>query len=101
MDASLLGGAQAILPSIARSSSSEQAETSVRSADERAMFTAASSHVELPPGEPIEPLLARAGAAALEAAGVTAAQIDRLYGAAVLGNHVAPSPLYFVHRALG
>lgn len=65
------------------------------------MFSAATSRRVLAPGEPIEPLLARAAASALEAAGLRPDQIDRLYGAAVLGKHVEPSPLYAVHAALG
>lgn len=65
------------------------------------MFTAASSCATLAPDEDIEPLLVRAAAAALRAAELEPAQIDRVYGAAVLGKHVEPSPLYFVHHALG
>jgi len=73
----------------------------IRSADERAMFSASSSRAQLARGEPLEPLIARAASAALRAAGIRAIDVDRLYGAAVLGAHVEPSPLYAVHRALG
>lgn len=65
------------------------------------MFSASASRAQLAPGEAIEPIVARAASEALRAAGVAAGEIDRLYGAVVLGAHIEPSPLYAVHRALG
>lgn len=101
MDACLLGGAKSALPSSGPSLSVADVAPGARSAEERAMFSAASSCARLAPGESLEPLLAQAAAAALEAAGVEPRHIDRVHGAALLGRHLEPSPLYFVQRALG
>lgn len=65
------------------------------------MFSAAAARVCLGPGESLDPLLVQAATQAIASAGLTATDIDRVYGAVVLGSHVEPSPLYGLHRRLG
>ncbi|MFO0590911.1 MAG: 3-oxoacyl-[acyl-carrier-protein] synthase III C-terminal domain-containing protein [Polyangiaceae bacterium] len=65
------------------------------------MFSAAASRVCLGPGESLDPLMAQAASQAIASAGLSPSEIDRLYGAAVLGSHIEPSPLYGLHRQLG
>lgn len=99
MNASLLGGAQAIFPAIKRNV--QASEATIESPEERSMFTAPASSVRFGRGQTIEPLLLRAAMDAIQAAGLQSPDIDRLYGAVVLGAHVEPSALYGLHHSLG
>lgn len=73
----------------------------VESQAERAMFTAGGSARRLAEGETLEALMTAASRQALEQAGLRPDQVDRLYGYALLGEHLAPNGLFAVHRDLG
>lgn len=55
----------------------------------------------LKPGETIEDLMIDAGKAAIADAGLTPADIDRLYGYSTVSEYIEPNGLYLVHHGLG
>ncbi|RKH01369.1 3-oxoacyl-ACP synthase, partial [Corallococcus sp. CA053C] len=68
---------------------------------EHALFYGNRERRVLAPGESLASLTAKAGAAALEDAGLTPADVDRLYGYVSVSEFVTPNALYAVHRELG
>ncbi|MCY1047323.1 3-oxoacyl-ACP synthase [Corallococcus sp. bb12-1] len=68
---------------------------------EHALFYGSRERRVLGPGESLASLTAKAGAAAIADAGLTAAQVERLYGYLAVSEFIAPNQLYSVHRELG
>ncbi|TSC26059.1 3-oxoacyl-[acyl-carrier-protein] synthase III C-terminal domain-containing protein [Corallococcus sp. Z5C101001] len=71
------------------------------SGGEHALFYGNRERRVLGPGESLASLTARAGAAALQDAGLTASDVQRLYGYVSVSEFIAPNALYAVHRELG
>ena len=55
----------------------------------------------LKPGETVEDLMIDAGKAAIVDAGLTPADIDRLYGYSTVSEYLEPNGLFMVHHGLG
>ncbi|NPC51955.1 3-oxoacyl-ACP synthase [Corallococcus sp. AB032C] len=71
------------------------------SGGEHALFYGNRERRVLGQGESLAALTAKAGAAALQDAGLTPADVERLYGYVSVSEFVAPNELYAVHRELG
>jgi 3-oxoacyl-[acyl-carrier-protein] synthase III len=68
---------------------------------EHALFYGNRERRVLGPGESLSALTAQAGRAALADAGLTVADVDRLYGYVAVSEFITPNALYAVHRELG
>ncbi|RKH67529.1 3-oxoacyl-ACP synthase [Corallococcus interemptor] len=71
------------------------------SGGEHALFYGNRERRVLGPGESLAALTAKAGAAALQDAGLKASDVERLYGYVSVSEFIAPNALYAVHRELG
>ena len=78
-----------------------RAQARERGLSEASLFYGNREHRCLAPEESLAALTARAGRAALEDAGVTPTQVERLYGYVTVSEFVSPNALYAVHRELG
>ncbi|RKH55683.1 3-oxoacyl-[acyl-carrier-protein] synthase III C-terminal domain-containing protein [Corallococcus aberystwythensis] len=68
---------------------------------EHALFYGNRERRVLAPGGSLSALTAKAGAAALTDAGLTVADVDRLYGYVSVSEFITPNELYAVHREMG
>ncbi|NOK37446.1 3-oxoacyl-ACP synthase [Corallococcus exercitus] len=68
---------------------------------EIALFYGNRERREMEPGESLASLTAKAGQAALQDAGLSAADVDRLYGYLSVSEYITPNALYAVHQELG